>query len=115
MSPGASVSELKRLLSEASGASVGDQRLIFRGKVMRDDALSPSGAQAAVAGGEGHEDGAADPLTLAEYGVEDGDTLHMVVRPAGVSPPGGAQGEPSPAAAAIPPAAAPVASRAVAP
>lgn len=109
MSPGASVSELKRLLSEASGASVGDQRLIFRGKVMRDDALSPSGAQAAVAGGEGHEDGAADPLTLAEYGVEDGDTLHMVVRPAGVSPPGGTQGEPSPAAAAIPPAAAPVA------
>ncbi|PIA39642.1 hypothetical protein AQUCO_02600238v1 [Aquilegia coerulea] len=51
-----SVPSLKEKVASASGVPVEQQRLIFRGKVLKDDQL------------------------LSEYHVEDGDTLHLVVR-----------------------------------
>ncbi|KAF5183891.1 Ubiquitin-like domain-containing protein cip73 [Thalictrum thalictroides] len=50
------VPSLKEKVASASGVPVEQQRLIFRGKVLKDDHL------------------------LSEYHVEDGDTLHLVVR-----------------------------------
>ncbi|XP_039049594.1 ubiquitin-like domain-containing protein CIP73 isoform X2 [Hibiscus syriacus] len=50
------VSLFKERIANAIGFPVGQQRLIFRGKVLKDDHL------------------------LSEYHVEDGDTLHLVER-----------------------------------
>ncbi|GMI91377.1 hypothetical protein like AT5G42220 [Hibiscus trionum] len=50
------VSLFKERIANAIGVPVGQQRLIFRGKVLKDDHL------------------------LSEYHVEDGDTLHLVER-----------------------------------
>ncbi|KAK1273022.1 hypothetical protein QJS04_geneDACA009705 [Acorus gramineus] len=47
---------LKEKVAEASGVSVAQQRLIFRGRVLKDDDV------------------------LSEYHVEDGHTLHLVAR-----------------------------------
>ncbi|KAL5718271.1 hypothetical protein ACHQM5_011192 [Ranunculus cassubicifolius] len=51
------VSALKEKVASASGVAVEQQRLIFRGKVLKDD------------------------QRLSEYHVEDGNTLHLVIRP----------------------------------
>ncbi|KAG8494316.1 hypothetical protein CXB51_012120 [Gossypium anomalum] len=51
-----SVSLFKERIANAIGVPVGQQRLIFRGKVLKDDHL------------------------LSEYHVENGDTLHLVER-----------------------------------
>ncbi|XVE94459.1 hypothetical protein REPUB_Repub02eG0010500 [Reevesia pubescens] len=50
------VSSFKERIANALGVPVGQQRLIFRGKVLKDDHL------------------------LSEYHVENGDTLHLVER-----------------------------------
>ncbi|KAK4429464.1 Ubiquitin-like domain-containing protein CIP73 [Sesamum alatum] len=50
------VSAFKEKIASQSGVPVGQQRLIFRGKVLKDDHL------------------------LSEYNVENGDTLHLVER-----------------------------------
>jgi uncharacterized ubiquitin-like protein YukD len=60
------VSVFKEKIASQTGVPVGQQRLIFRGKVLKDD------------------------HSLSEYHVENGDTLHLVVRqPAQPQPPGG--------------------------
>lgn len=51
------VPSLKQKVASATGVPVEQQRLIFRGRVLKDDHL------------------------LSEYHVEDGHTLHLVVRP----------------------------------
>ncbi|KAL3840153.1 hypothetical protein ACJIZ3_024744 [Penstemon smallii] len=56
------VSAFKEKISSQSGVPVGQQRLIFRGKVLKDDHL------------------------LAEYNMENGDTLHLVERQSQPSP-----------------------------
>ncbi|KAL8514918.1 hypothetical protein ACS0TY_013842 [Phlomoides rotata] len=63
-----SVSAFKEKIAVQSGVPVGQQRLIFRGKVLKDDHL------------------------LAEYSVENGDTLHLVERQP-QPPPGPSTGE----------------------
>ncbi|XP_057516007.1 ubiquitin-like domain-containing protein CIP73 [Amaranthus tricolor] len=50
------VSSFKEKIAQEVGVPVGQQRLIFRGKVLKDDHL------------------------LSDYHVENGDTLHLVVR-----------------------------------
>ncbi|KAE8701885.1 Ubiquitin-like superfamily protein, putative isoform 2 [Hibiscus syriacus] len=57
------VSLFKERIAKELGVSVGQQRLIFRGKVLKDDNL------------------------LAEYQVENGHTLHLVERQPAQSPP----------------------------
>ncbi|XP_020547382.1 large proline-rich protein BAG6 isoform X2 [Sesamum indicum] len=56
------VSAFKEKIASQSGVPVGQQRLIFRGKVLKDDHL------------------------LSEYNVENGDTLHLVERQPQPSP-----------------------------
>ncbi|KAL0438333.1 UNVERIFIED_CONTAM: Ubiquitin domain-containing protein DSK2 [Sesamum latifolium] len=56
------VSAFKEKIAGQSGVPVGQQRLIFRGKVLKDDHL------------------------LSEYNVENGDTLHLVERQPQPSP-----------------------------
>lgn len=51
------IPSLKQKVATATGVPVEQQRLIFRGRVLKDDQL------------------------LSEYHVEDGHTLHLVVRP----------------------------------
>ncbi|XP_078182239.1 ubiquitin-like superfamily protein isoform X5 [Carex rostrata] len=58
------VAVLKGKLNDITGASVDQQRLIFRGRVLNDD------------------------QTLSEYHVEEGHTLHLVTRRDGQSAPG---------------------------
>ncbi|XAR64246.1 hypothetical protein NMG60_11024515 [Bertholletia excelsa] len=66
------VSQLKEKIASESGLPVGQQRLIFRGKVLKDDHL------------------------LSEYHVENGHTLHLVARqPSESQLPGSGSGETS--------------------
>ncbi|KAJ0969798.1 hypothetical protein J5N97_022675 [Dioscorea zingiberensis] len=61
------IQSLKEKIAEATGIPAGQQRLIFRGKVLKDD------------------------HALSEYHLEDGHTLHLVVRqPAHAQPAAGA-------------------------
>ena len=78
---GATVHALKLLLEGRSGAAASNQRLIFRGRVMAD--VAPAAAAATGTGTGGGADAGAG-ATLESFGVEDGDTLHLVVRPLGV-------------------------------
>lgn len=51
------VPELRRLLEAETGVGIAVQRLIHRGQILQDD------------------------KTVADYGVKDGHSLHMVERP----------------------------------
>jgi len=71
------VPELRRMLHEATGVPPGDQRLIFLGKVLKDE------------------------NTVGDFALKEGATLHMVQRPGGGSAAPPAAGA-APAAAAAP-------------